>query len=237
MNIDQYRALNAKEDSINIEQPIQVKEEVKEEIAPMLEEDEVVEKIKIGDEELTIDEIKKGYMRQSDYTKKTQELAEKRKETQHAIDVYERVKNDPELAIQKLNALEEKELEIDELKSRIASVELDKELTLLKVKYPDFDDVTVLNEASRLGLNDLEFVYKATRTLPTSQENKIDENALRIQLKKELLEELKTASVPTTIVSTSNGEPIGNTAKQLSARESNIAKAMGLSDAEYLKWK
>lgn len=34
----------------------------------------------IDGQELTLDELKNGYLRQSDYTKKTQELAEKRKE-------------------------------------------------------------------------------------------------------------------------------------------------------------
>jgi hypothetical protein len=39
-------------------------------------------KVKLADgTEITIDELQKGYMRQSDYTKKTQELAQKRKET------------------------------------------------------------------------------------------------------------------------------------------------------------
>ena len=37
--------------------------------------------IEVNGEMLTLEEVKRGYMRQSDYTKKTQELSEQRKET------------------------------------------------------------------------------------------------------------------------------------------------------------
>ena len=42
---------------------------------------ETPQKINIGGEEVDIEELKKGYMRQSDYTKKTQELSKIKKES------------------------------------------------------------------------------------------------------------------------------------------------------------
>jgi hypothetical protein len=51
-------------------------------------------KVKVDD----IKEWKLGYMRQSDYTRKTQEIARQRNETKDALDVYNFLKSNPTIA-------------------------------------------------------------------------------------------------------------------------------------------
>lgn len=45
-------------------------------------------RITVGDEELTVEDLKSGYLRQADYTKKTQALAEQRKEVDQTKEQY-----------------------------------------------------------------------------------------------------------------------------------------------------
>jgi len=52
-------------------------------------------KVKIGDDELTIDELKNGYLRDKDYRQKTQALAEQRRETEAYQAHLDRLKADP----------------------------------------------------------------------------------------------------------------------------------------------
>ena len=58
----------------------------------------IPDKIQIdGIGEVTIDELKSGYLRIQDYTKKTQEVSRKRKENEEAISFYEEIKRNPQL--------------------------------------------------------------------------------------------------------------------------------------------
>lgn len=45
-------------------------------------------RITVGDEELSVEDLKSGYLRQSDYTKKTQQIAEQRKEVEQSKEQY-----------------------------------------------------------------------------------------------------------------------------------------------------
>ncbi len=53
-------------------------------------------------EMVSLEELRAGYMRQADYTQKTQELAEERKDTQVALDLYHSLQTNPTATIQKL---------------------------------------------------------------------------------------------------------------------------------------
>jgi len=70
-----------------VEQSTQNNQEVDE----VISKDSTEQTIEINWEKLSIEEVKKGYLRQSDYTKKTQELAQKRKE----LWIEEASENDP----------------------------------------------------------------------------------------------------------------------------------------------
>jgi len=78
-----------------------------------------------SEEEIPVEELKKGYMRQSDYTKKTQELAEMRKE-------IEALKSRPTEPTQDQYSSEEREV-LNKLKTLGVATQPDVEATIRKV--------------------------------------------------------------------------------------------------------
>lgn len=61
-------------------------------------------RVEVDGEELSLQDLKDGYLRRKDYTQKTQELAELRKEAQNALELYELLKKDPKGTIASLAA-------------------------------------------------------------------------------------------------------------------------------------
>jgi hypothetical protein len=143
-------------------------------------------KLPVGGEELEvpISEALAGYQRQADYTRKTQELAEQRKEIQFAAAIQQALENDPVATIQLLTehygvngqqTSEDEELFMDpterqfrELESRVrtfeeaqALQELERTIGSLQQKYgEDFDANEVVATALATGNDNLENVYK-----------------------------------------------------------------------------
>jgi hypothetical protein len=126
-----------------------------------------------------------GYQRQADYTRKTQELSEQRKQVQFASTLAESLQQDPAGTLQALNQhygiktpiqdqeveeeyLDPAEKQLRNLEQRIASFEQQKamdELTRtidsLQGKYgDDFNADEVVAKALATGSNDLEAVFK-----------------------------------------------------------------------------
>lgn len=215
----------------NIE--VQTQEEVQE---PTQEEPE---KIKIdGLGEFTVDEIKEfrnGYMRQSDYTRKTQEIARQKQEIE-ALRTQATIQN-PAFAgspIAQRTQTPQTDLEtrLIQLEQSVADKELDNMLTDLKTKYPDFDEVKVLNTAYEKGLTDLEFVYKSLR-----EPEQVNVDSLKEQLRQEILNEIqKNKGMTSTIIANGNA-PVQNKQVNLSSQELAIATELGLTPDEYLQYK
>lgn len=253
MNIDEYKAMVEQEKA---EQSKPQETETKPE-EPTGEETLVDEKpnedeqkpevFKVGDAEVTLEELQKGYLRQSDYTKKTTELANMRKELKQAEDLYKDIQSNPDLQKQLkdsganqdlVNSANAEQKKIRDLEVKIASMELDKEVSRLKQKYPDFDEVAVITEASKRNSPDLEFIYKATRKVEDKKDD-VDMDSLREQLKKELLAEIKGEDVPPTIISnkaslTPVTEEKGVT---MTVQEAKIADGMKMSHEDYIKYR
>ena len=126
---------------------------------------------------------------------------------------------------------------IHDLEAQIASNELDKTLSTLKAKYPDFDETVVINEAAKRRTTDLEFVYKATREL-IGGDDMIDKEALRAELLAELRAEIR-GEVPATIITGKASTKPVTTQKgpTMSMAEHRIAEGQGLTDAEYIKFR
>lgn len=219
------------EEQIQIEQPIEEQAQIEQPV----EEPQQPSKINIeGLGEFTAEEIKEfkqGYMRQSDYTRKTQEIAKQRKEIEElrnknvaptqSGNPYAQTQQDP--VMQRIQQLEE----------TLADQELNKTINDLKSKYSDFDEVKVLNEAYERGVTDLEFVYKATR-----EASQPDVATLREQIKAEIMAEIngnKEAVGGSIIGSENTFTPSGEI--QLSQAEMAMAKKMGLTPEEYHKYK
>lgn len=252
MNIDEFRAMQKAEKEQPKEESVSKVEEVVEE--PKVEEPKEPEKpvtYEVDGKELTVDELMKGYLRQSDYTKKTTDVSKMRKEHAKAIELFELVQSSPALQ-EKLkeaggdkaviDAANQEQKRIRDLESQIASMELDKQLTNLKAKYPDFNETKVIAEAAKRKTTDLEFVYKATRTEKDGDTMTAKEReTLKAEIRKELEAELKPvdADVPPTII---NGRASAKDIKQpdgptMSRKEQAIARGMGLSDADYIKYR
>jgi hypothetical protein len=195
-----------------------------------------------------IDELKEwksGYMRQSDYTRKTQELAKSRNEQKEALEIYNYLKNNPQVAqaisqgdvsaVQNnpmFSGLNPYSSQIEDLNMKLAGIELDNMISGLKNRYNDFNEVEVLQEADRLGVTDLEFVYNALqgKKLPTLKEQ------LTKEIERSITDKIKQNGLGTqSIINTNDASAVAGNG--LSDIEVAIAKKMGLSPEAYAKGK
>ena len=145
-------------------------------------------KLNIAGEEIDVPlkEALAGYQRQADYTRKTQELSEQRKQVQFGSALQEALQNDPKNTLELLKqhygldeqqSFDEDELYMDptekqyrQLESRIKAFEQEKavrdlehSVELLSKKYGDaFDADEVIAKALATGNSNLEAVYKQT---------------------------------------------------------------------------
>lgn len=185
--------------------------------------------------EFTAEEIKEfrnGYMRQSDYTRKTQEIARQKQE----IETLRTQVQNPAYAgspiAQRTQPQSELEARLVQLEQSIADKELDTMIVELKNKYKDFDEVKVLNTAYEKGLTDLEFVYKSLRE-PTQ----VNEETLKEQLRQEILNEIQNNKGMTSTIIANGNAPVQNKQVNLSSQELAIATELGLTPDEYIQYK
>jgi hypothetical protein len=143
-----------------------------------------------GEEQyIPLTEAISGYQRQADYTRKTQELAQQREQMQFASALQTALDRDPAATIDLLSRhygisrqaasdmmdgmmgepedLDPVEARYRELDGRLAQFEeyqaqqqIEREISRLQDKYPDFDPSEVVTTALRLDTTDLEAVYK-----------------------------------------------------------------------------
>jgi hypothetical protein len=171
-----------------VEEVLDVVENLTEEQIELLPVDEYGDKyvsVSVGGEELQVPlkEALSGYQRQADYTRKTQELSEQRKQVQYGVALQEALQNDPNGTLALLSQhygvaqqpSEEEELYMDpvekqyrQLDQRLAAFEqqkamdqLERTVQSLQTRYgSDFDANEVVAKALALGSSDLEAVYK-----------------------------------------------------------------------------
>jgi len=143
-------------------------------------------KVKIDGQELDVPvkEALSGYQRQSDYTRKTQELAAQRESLQYAATLAEALQADPKGTLdllsrhfgadmsanqvnEELELMDPMERQVYELNQKVQSFEnaqaqqeLEREIGRLSSKYQDFNPSEVINHALRTGVTDLEAAYK-----------------------------------------------------------------------------
>jgi hypothetical protein len=140
-------------------------------------------KLQVDGEEVSIPvkEALAGYQRQADYTRKTQELSEQRKQVQYASALAEALQNDPAATLQLLQQqygvatqpqedewMDPAEKQLRQLEQRIqafeqskAMDELAKTIDSLQSKYgDDFNADEIVAKALATGSTDLEAVFK-----------------------------------------------------------------------------
>lgn len=256
MNIEQYRALKAQEEASKaqppVEQPTTPKEEPTveqptEEQPTEVEEDKPIT-VEIDGKEVTIEELKNGYLRQSDYTRKTQEVSRKRKEVEEAVQLYEHLKQNPEIAmkIQEVTNvprnLDPTQAKVIELEQRMYDMMLEREIETLQSKYDDFEVMEVIEMASKKQLTNLEDAYHLVKMskgeTSTKPKDTVDLDKLKEEVKRELLKEIE-GNVDTSSIIASGKEDVvkpPNT-PTLSQAEIKVATSMGMSPDEYAKWR
>ena len=198
--------------------------------------------------DFTVDELKEfrnGYLRQSDYTRKTQELARQRQEAQDALELYDYLRDNPQMveALMKMDngantqtiqrATPENAM-MQQIIHTQKAMEIEMRLNELKGKYGnDIDEVALFQKANQLQTNDLEFVYKALQYDNLLAEKQQAQQTAVNSLQAEIDANKKAVS---TIVSPRQSNVVTQT-PTLSADEKRVAALMGLSESDYLKWK
>ena len=193
--------------------------------------DKVV-KIQVNGEEVTVplQEALAGYQRQADYTRKTQELSEQKKQVQYASALQEALQNDPAATLQLLqqqyglNVQPEEEEWMDpaekqfrSLEQRIAAFEqskamdeLQRTIESLQSKYgEDFNPDEVVAKAIATGVTDLEAVFKQIAfdkvySKASESSKKLAEEQARVQAK-------RSATIVSTGTSSKGGSPATTT--------------------------
>lgn len=114
------------------------------------------------------------------------------------------------------------------------AMEIEMRLNDLKAKYGnDIDEVALFQKANQLKTEDLEFVYKALQydNLVAKQADAVKAAATQMQAEIDA-----NKSAVSTIVGTNQGS-IAQPKKGLTDAEKAVAAKMGVSEADYLKWK
>ena len=198
--------------------------------------------------DFTVDELKEfrnGYLRQSDYTRKTQELARQRQEAQDALELYDYLRDNPQMveALMKMDnganaqtiqrATPENAM-MQQIIHTQKAMEIEMRLNELKSKYGnDIDEVALFQKANQMKTDDLEFVYKALQYDNLLAEKQQAQQNAASNLQSEIAANKKAVS---TIVSPRQSNVVTQT-PTLSADEKRVAALMGLSESDYLKWK
>jgi phage I-like protein len=197
----------------------------------------------IDGKEVSLEELQRGYLRQSDYTKKTQEVARKERELAQARQIMEQVQAKPELA--QAVGFDPQASRMQELESELFDLRLQQEVATLSSKYADFDVNEVINFAVNREMTNLEDAYllnkqykgftapQQVNTQTVQPTASVDVEALKAQIRAELQAEMNTS----TIISGSGQAPSTPNPIQLSDAEMRVAKKMGLSPEEYAKWR
>ena len=188
-----------------------------------------------------IQEWRQGSLRQSDYTKKTQEVARQKEELKEAVEVYNYLKQNPQLVehLKQADGVKADVIDmanpntamIKDLAYKQKAMETDLKLAELKSKYGNIDEIAILQKATELRTEDLEFVHKALRFDSTSGNDAVAK--AKAELQAELEQNRKMTG---TTISTRQGQSVQQNTVSLSDDEKRVASGMGMSEAEYAKW-
>jgi hypothetical protein len=198
----------------------------------------------IDGEKLTpqqIKEYRQGYLRQSDYTKKTQEIANLRKENNEALELYNYFRANPHLA-QKLaemdddgakdinNVYKHTDPKIVELDTKFKVMEINHELELLKMQDPNVNEIDILTLANEKAMP-IKDAYTLWRGLNF---DKIMKDTLAKQ-SASLTQQIKNSNSTVTTLMNPNDKTNDNNFG-LSEAEMRMAEKLDMTYEEYKRW-
>lgn len=266
MNIDEYRAMVAQEaqeannppegvvDDVQtdpnttalLEQPVQTTTEtstIPTETVAETEAPSLPEAIDVGGVEVPIDELRQGYLRQSDYTKKTQELARIKQQTELANKYFEAIQTDPEFAEGiatrfDLPFMTKEEIQNQELKDAYHNLLLERDINALQQKYDDVNVQEVVKVAFEKRFENLEDAYIFSKAQKGATTTAPDINSIKEQIRQEVLRELQSNVDTSTIIGTGGTtSQVKSNIPELSAAELKVAQNMNMTATDYAKWK
>ena len=201
-------------------------------------------KVDGGEQQVSLEELRDGYQRQSDYTRKTQELASERKRLEQAEAIVSSLESDPESTLRALgdafgiSATPEQSGDpggsswdepddatskrLQELEGRVQGYDrlhkkqaLEKQVTVLKGKYGDFDQSELFQHALRNKIGNLEAALTHMRY------NDVATKAEKLEKEQERLEAKRGANV----VEPSGSKQAGSSRKSSDKPVSSIREA------------
>jgi len=151
--------------------------------------------------QVPLEELEKGYLRQSDYTKKTQAAAQERAEAAQALALMEALIENPQATLEALqqnlladteeNLLDPSEQKFREYDQRFQEIEqqeferqLDGICSQLESQYQDFDRMAVLEYAAENNIPNLRAAYLDWREERQTAEQRAQHNAQALQAKR-----------------------------------------------------
>lgn len=206
----------------------------------------VPQTVEIDGQQVPIEELTKGYLRQSDYTRKTQELARERQQNQVAKQLYEAISSNPDVAKQiaeqtGIPYVDPQTAQVMELQNKYQDLLLEKEVNDLQSRYDDFDAKEVLQFAYDNRYENLEDAYlimKSKSLASTPAPEPVDIQSLTEQIRQQVLAELQSNVDTGTIIQT-GGEsaPVRDNTPVLSQQEVKVARSLRMTPEEYVKWR
>ena len=209
---------------------------------------ELSNEIEIDGEKYSLDDIRewrKGNMRQADYTKKTTELAQKRKEAEEALEVYNYLMSKPDL-VKKLheldseNPVEVKKVsekldpvakQINELNQKLLIKDIEAELKEITSKDKLVNDVELLELANQMKCP-ISVAYDIWKGKNVDKILKSKEQ----EVKRKLAEEIKTKSDTTrTLIKQTDANNDKGTFG-LTDEQIMFAEKLGMTTEEYSKY-
>lgn len=243
---EQLDEIEVEEDVTN-EEVSEVEETTEEQIVEEAPQEEVAystpQTFKINGQDLTLAEIETGYMRQQDYLAKIEEANKLREENKQALELVDYIKKNPEVAQRLMseenvpnnisNSINPAMERIEKLEKQLYMKEMDATLNGLKMKYPDFNEVEVLNKAVQLNTRDLEFVYHGMRG--ANMDNIIAQK-VKEQLAQATQEMAKNTKSTRTVVGNAKHSEVATTTHNLTKQQMRVADMMGISYEDYAKY-
>ena len=201
-------------------------------------------KVDGSEEQVSLEELRDGYQRQSDYTRKTQELASERKRLEQAEAIVSSLESDPESTLKALSdafgisaapehsgdpmgsSWDEPDdgtsKRLQELEGRVQGYDrlhkkqaLEKQVSVLKGKYGDFDQSELFQHALRNKIGNLEAALTHMRY------DGVSLKAEKLEKEQERLEAKRGANV----VEPSGSKQVGSSRKKSEAPAMSIREA------------
>lgn len=207
--------------------------------------------------EVSLEELKEwrnGYMRNADYTRKTQELARQRQEIEQFLATQQKLVDGQQTSAvtgQGVAPSDPAAKKIAELENRVYDLLVDREVDQLQREFPDFDarEVIPIAQEKRLSLRDAYLINKAQKVIvggATSNQQppansvanttpQIDVEALTREILKRL--EAERDSTATIITPNEANTTVVNNEPKLTPAELEFCRKRKIDPKEYAFWK